>query len=398
MGVKRVIVFDTTLRDGEQTPGVNFNINDKFEIAKQLVSLGVDVIEAGFPAASNGDFEAVKNIADKLKGVTIAAMARSVKEDIDRASSALKNAERSRLHVFIATSDIHLKYKLKMSREEMLKRAIEMVKYAKGKFDEIEFSAEDASRTDWDFLVKVFSEVIEAGANVINVPDTVGYAMPREFGELIKYIRNNIPNIDGVMISAHCHNDLGLAVANSLSAIENGATQVEVTVNGIGERAGNAAMEEVIMALNTRKDYFGLVHGINIKEIYNTSKLVSKLTGINLQPNKAIVGANAFRHQAGIHQHGVINNRATYEIMKPEDIGIVPDTFALGKLSGRNAFELKVRQLGYNNLSPGELSDAFRRFKDLADRKKIIVDEDIRFVVEETLEEFRSFKEGEAWA
>ncbi|ABY93688.1 2-isopropylmalate synthase [Thermoanaerobacter thermohydrosulfuricus] len=398
MGVKRVIVFDTTLRDGEQTPGVNFNINDKFEIAKQLVSLGVDVIEAGFPAASNGDFEAVKNIADKLKGVTIAAMARSVKEDIDRASSALKNAERSRLHVFIATSDIHLKYKLKMSREEMLEKAVEMVKYAKGKFDEIQFSAEDASRTDWDFLVKVFSEVIDAGANVINVPDTVGYAMPREFGELIKYIRNNVPNIDGVMISAHCHNDLGMAVANSLSAIENGATQVEVTVNGIGERAGNAAMEEVVMALNTRKDYFGLVHGINTKEIYNTSKLVSELTGIKLQPNKAIVGANAFRHQAGIHQHGVINNRATYEIMKPEDIGIIPDTFALGKLSGRNAFELKVRQLGYNNLSPGELSDAFRRFKDLADRKKVIVDEDIRFVVEETLEEFRSFKEGEAWA
>lgn len=398
MGVKRVIVFDTTLRDGEQTPGVNFNINEKFEIAKQLATLGVDVIEAGFPAASNGDFEAVKNIADKLRGVTIAAMARSVKEDIDRASSALKNAERSRLHVFIATSDIHLKYKLKMSREEMLEKAVEMVKYAKGKFDEIQFSAEDASRTDWDFLVKVFSEVIDAGANVINIPDTVGYAMPREFGELVKYIKNNVPNIDGVIISAHCHNDLGLAVANSLSAIENGATQVEVTVNGIGERAGNAAMEEVVMALNTRKDYFGLVHGINTKEIYNTSKLVSKLTGIDIPPNKAIIGANAFRHQAGIHQHGVINNRATYEIMKPEDIGIIPDTFALGKLSGRNAFELKVRQLGYNNLSPGELSDAFRRFKDLADRKKVIIDEDIRFVVEETLEEFRSFKEGEAWA
>ncbi|MBT1279402.1 2-isopropylmalate synthase [Thermoanaerobacter sp. CM-CNRG TB177] len=397
MGVKRVIVFDTTLRDGEQTPGVNFNINEKFEIAKQLATLGVDVIEAGFPAASNGDFEAVKNVADKIKGVTIAGLARAVKEDIDRASNALKNAERSRLHVFIATSDIHLKYKLKMSREETLKRAVEMVKYARKKFDEIEFSAEDASRTDWDFLVKVFSEVIEAGANVINIPDTVGYAMPREFGELVKYIKNNVPNIDGVIISAHCHNDLGLAVANSLSAIENGATQVEVAVNGIGERAGNAALEEVIMALNTRKDYFGLVHGINTKEIYNTSKLVSKLTGIDIPPNKAIIGANAFRHQAGIHQHGIINNRATYEIMKPEDIGINPDTFALGKLSGRNAFELKAKQLGYN-LSPGELNEAFRRFKDLADRKKVIIDEDIRFVVEETLEEFRSFKEGEAWA
>ncbi|MGH2332004.1 2-isopropylmalate synthase [Thermoanaerobacter mathranii] len=397
MGVKRVIVFDTTLRDGEQTPGVNFNINEKFEIAKQLATLGVDVIEAGFPAASNGDFEAVKNVADKIKGVTIAGLARAVKEDIDRASNALKNAERSRLHVFIATSDIHLKYKLKMSREETLKRAVEMVRYARRKFDEIEFSAEDASRTDWDFLVKVFSEVIEAGANVINIPDTVGYAMPREFGELVKYIKNNVPNIDGVIISAHCHNDLGLAVANSLSAIENGATQVEVAVNGIGERAGNAALEEVIMALNTRKDYFGLVHGINTKEIYNTSKLVSKLTGIDIPPNKAIIGANAFRHQAGIHQHGIINNRATYEIMKPEDIGINPDTFALGKLSGRNAFELKAKQLGYN-LSPGELNEAFRRFKDLADRKKVIIDEDIRFVVEETLEEFRSFKEGEAWA
>ncbi|MFV9568724.1 2-isopropylmalate synthase [Thermoanaerobacter mathranii] len=397
MGVKKVIVFDTTLRDGEQTPGVNFNINEKFEIAKQLATLGVDVIEAGFPAASNGDFEAVKNVADKIKGVTIAGLARAVKEDIDRASNALKNAERSRLHVFIATSDIHIKYKLKMSREETLKRAVEMVKYARKKFDEIEFSAEDASRTDWDFLVKVFSEVIEAGANVINIPDTVGYAMPREFGELVKYIKNNVPNIDGVIISAHCHNDLGLAVANSLSAIENGATQVEVAVNGIGERAGNAALEEVIMALNTRKDYFGLVHGINTKEIYNTSKLVSKLTGIDIPPNKAIIGANAFRHQAGIHQHGIINNRATYEIMKPEDIGINPDTFALGKLSGRNAFELKAKQLGYN-LSPGELNEAFRRFKDLADRKKVIIDEDIRFVVEETLEEFRSFKEGEAWA
>jgi len=397
MGVKRVMVFDTTLRDGEQTPGVNFNAKDKFEIAYQLAKLGVDVIEAGFPAASNGDFEAVKNIADHIKGVTIAAMGRAVKEDIDRASSALKNAEKSRLHVFIATSDIHLQYKLKMTRDEVLKKAVEMVKYARGKFDEIEFSAEDASRTDWDFLVKVFSEVIDAGAHIINVPDTVGYAMPREYGELIRYIRNNVPNIDGVIISAHCHNDLGLAVANSLSAIENGATQVEVTVNGIGERAGNAAMEEVIMALNTRKDYFGLVHGINTKEIYNTSKLVSELTGIKLQPNKAIVGANAFRHQSGIHQHGVINNRLTYEIMRPEDIGVVPDTFALGKLSGRNAFELKVRQLGYN-LSPGEISEAFRKFKDLADRKKTIVEEDIRFVVEETIEEFRGFREGEAWA
>lgn len=397
MGVKRVVVFDTTLRDGEQTPGVNFNIHDKYNIAKQLVSLGVDVIEAGFPAASNGDFEAVKNIADKLKGVTIAAMGRAVKEDIDRACKAIKNAEKSRLHVFLATSDIHLKYKLKMSREEMLKRAVDMVKYASGKFDEIQFSAEDASRTDWDFLVKVFSEVIDAGANVINIPDTVGYSIPREFGELIRYIKNNVPNIDGVIISAHCHNDLGMAVANSLSAIENGATQVEVAVNGIGERAGNASMEEFVMALNTRKDYFGIAHRINTKEIYKTCILVSELTGIKLQPNKAIVGDNAFRHQAGIHQHGVINNRATYEIMKPEDIGINPDTFAMGKLSGRNAFELKVREMGYN-LSFGEINEAFKKFKDLADRKKVIIDDDIKFIVEEMLVNYRELKEGEAWA
>lgn len=397
MGVKRVIVFDTTLRDGEQTPGVNFNIQDKYNIAKQLVSLGVDVIEAGFPAASNGDFEAVKNIADKLKGVTVAAMGRAVKEDIDRACNAVKNAEKSRLHIFLATSDIHLKYKLKMSREEMLRRAVDMVKYARGKFDEIQFSAEDASRTDWDFLVRVFSEVIDAGANIINIPDTVGYSIPREFGELIRYIKNNVPNIDGVIISTHCHNDLGMAVANSLSALENGAAQVEVTVNGIGERAGNASMEEFVMALNTRKDYFGIAHRINTKEIYKTCMLVSEITGIKLQPNKAIVGKNAFRHQAGIHQHGVINNKATYEIMKPEDIGINPDTFALGKLSGRNAFELKVREMGYN-LSFGELNEAFRKFKDLADRKKVILDEDIKFIVEEMLANYKDLKEGEAWA
>ncbi|MGB9680357.1 MAG: 2-isopropylmalate synthase [Thermoanaerobacteraceae bacterium] len=393
MGVKRIIFFDTTLRDGEQTPGVNFNINDKNKIAKQLATLGVDVIEAGFPAASRGDYEAVKTIAGNIKGVTIAGLARAIKEDIDSTLSALKNAEKTRLHVFIATSDIHLKYKLKMSREEVLKQAVDMVKYSRGKFDEIEFSAEDASRTDWDFLVKIISEVIEAGATIINIPDTVGYAMPIEFGGLVKYIKNNVTNIDGVTISVHCHDDLGLAAANSLAAIENGATQVEVTLNGIGERAGNAALEEVVMALNTRKDYFGLVHGINTKEIYNSSKLVSEITGINIPPNKAIIGANAFRHQAGIHQHGIINNRLTYEIIKPEDVGIVTDSLALGKLSGRNAFEIKVKQLGYN-LSSTELMEVFWRFKDLADRKKIIIDEDIRYIIEDFFQNYRNVKEG----
>jgi len=393
MGVKRIIFFDTTLRDGEQTPGVNFNINDKNKIAKQLATLGVDVIEAGFPAASRGDYEAVKTIAGNIKGVTIAGLARAIKEDIDSTLSALKNAEKTRLHVFIATSDIHLKYKLKMSREEVLKQAVDMVKYSRGKFDEIEFSAEDASRTDWDFLVKIISEVIEAGATIINIPDTVGYAMPIEFGGLVKYIKNNVTNIDGVTISVHCHDDLGLAAANSLAAIENGATQVEVTLNGIGERAGNAALEEVVMALNTRKDYFGLVHGINTKEIYNSSKLVSEITGINIPPNKAIIGANAFRHQAGIHQHGIINNRLTYEIIKPEDVGIVTDSLALGKLSGRNAFEIKVKQLGYN-LSSTEIMEVFWRFKDLADRKKIIIDEDIRFIIEDFFQNYKNVKEG----
>lgn len=279
MGDRKVIVFDTTLRDGEQTPGVNFDKETKYKIANKLVSLGVDVIEAGFPAASNGDFEAVKYVGENLDGVIIAGLSRCVKSDIDRTYEALKNAKKSRIHLFIATSDIHLKYKLKISRDEALKMAVDSVRYALGKFDEIQFSAEDASRTDWDFLVKVFNEVIDAGAKIINIPDTVGYAVPKEFGRLVEYVKDNIHDRENVTISVHCHNDLGMAVVNSLSAVESGADQVEVTVCGIGERAGNAALEEVIMAINTRKDYFNVIHGINTKEIYSTCKLVSEMQG-----------------------------------------------------------------------------------------------------------------------
>lgn len=396
MGDRKVIVFDTTLRDGEQTPGVNFDKETKYKIANKLVSLGVDVIEAGFPAASNGDFEAVKYVGENLDGVTVAGLSRCVKSDIDRTYEALKNAKKSRIHLFIATSDIHLKYKLKISRDEALKMAVDSVKYALGKFDEIQFSAEDASRTDWDFLVKVFNEVIDAGAKIINIPDTVGYAVPKEFGRLVEYVKDNIHDRENVAISVHCHNDLGMAVVNSLSAVESGADQVEVTVCGIGERAGNAALEEVIMAINTRKDYFNVIHGINTKEIYSTCKLVSEMAGIELQPNKAIVGFNAFRHTAGIHQHGVINNKATYEIMKPEDIGITTDHISMGKLSGRNAFELKLKNMGFN-LSRDEINIAFKRFKDVADNKKVVDDEDIREIVEDVILNSKSFKEGELW-
>lgn len=396
MGDRKVIVFDTTLRDGEQTPGVNFDKETKYKIANKLVSLGVDVIEAGFPAASNGDFEAVKYVAENLDGVTVTGLSRCVKSDIDRTYEALKNAKKSRIHLFIATSDIHLKYKLKISRDEALKMAVDSVRYALGKFDEIQFSAEDASRTDWDFLVKVFNEVIDAGAKIINIPDTVGYAVPKEFGRLVEYVKDNIHDRENVTISVHCHNDLGMAVVNSLSAVESGADQVEVTVCGIGERAGNAALEEVIMAINTRKDYFNVIHGINTKEIYSTCKLVSEMAGIELQPNKAIVGFNAFRHTAGIHQHGVINNKATYEIMKPEDIGITTDHISMGKLSGRNAFELKLKNMGFN-LSRDEINIAFKRFKDVADNKKVVDDEDIREIVEDVILNSKSFKEGELW-
>jgi len=380
---KQIKIFDTTLRDGEQTPGVNLNIREKLEIARQLARLGVDVIEAGFAIASQGDFEAVKAVAENVKGVKVASLCRAVEKDIDRAWEAVKNAESPRLHTFIATSDIHLKYKLKMTEEEVLERAVAMVKYAKKYCEDVEFSAEDATRTRPEFLYRIFEAVIDAGATVINVPDTVGYVTPKEFGGIIRGIRENVSNIDKVDISVHCHNDLGLAVANTLAAMENGAVQLECTINGLGERAGNASLEEIIMGINTRKDYYNNVsHNIDTTQIYRTSKLVSGLTGINVQPNKAIVGANAFAHESGIHQHGVLSERSTYEIMTPESIGLSQNRMVLGKLSGRHAFEERLKELGYS-LSPEEIQSAFEKFKDLADKKKVVLDRDIEALVEE---------------
>lgn len=383
----RIKIFDTTLRDGEQTPGVSLNIQEKLEIARQLAKLGVDVIEAGFAISSPGDFMAVKTIAENVKGAAIASLSRAVEKDIDRSWEALCNAESPRIHTFIATSDIHMKYKLKMSEEQVLERAAAMVRYAKKYCSDVEFSAEDASRTRVEFLYRVLEEVIKAGATVLNIPDTVGYSSPEEFGLLIKGIKENVRGIDKTDISVHCHNDLGLAVANSLAAIRNGATQVECTINGLGERAGNASMEELIMGLQTRKDYYGdLVNNIDTKQIYRTSKLISNLTGVALHPNKAIVGANAFAHESGIHQHGVLAEKSTYEIMTPESIGLSQNRMVLGKLSGKHAFEERLREMGYN-LPAEEITKAFEKFKDLADKKKTVTDKDIEALVGEKVSE-----------
>lgn len=380
---RRIYIFDTTLRDGEQSPGVSLNVQEKLEIARQLAKLKVDVIEAGFPIASPGDFEAVKAIAQEIEGPVIAALARINEKDIDRAWEAVKYAARPRIHVFIATSDIHMKHKLRMTREEVLAAIRWGVSYAKQYCQDIEFSPEDASRSDLDFLCQALSVAIEAGATVINIPDTVGYATPPEFGRLIAQIRQKVPNIDidRVTISVHCHNDLGLAVANSLAAIENGATQVECAVNGIGERAGNTALEEIVMALFTRYDYYGCKTGIVTEEIYRTSRLVSSLTGMPVQYNKAIVGKNAFAHESGIHQDGVLKERTTYEIMNPALIGLVQSNIVLGKHSGRHALRTRLAELGYN-LTEAELDKAFQRFKELADRKKQITDRDLEAIVE----------------
>jgi 2-isopropylmalate synthase len=386
---QRIKFFDTTLRDGEQTPGVNLNMQEKLEIARQLEKLGVDVIEAGFPASSPGDFTAVKTVAENVKGLTVAALCRTSIEDIDKAWEAVRYAENPRLHTFIATSDIHMKYKLKMTEEEVLERAISMVKYASKYCSDSEFSAEDASRTDPEFLYRVLEGVIKAGAKVVNIPDTVGYATPREFGLFIKGIKENVAGIDKVDISVHCHNDLGLAVANTLEAILNGATQAEVTINGLGERAGNASLEELVMSLETRKDVFSdFTHGINTRHIYRTSKLICGVTGIPVQPNKAIVGENAFAHQSGIHQHGVLEEKSTYEIMTPESIGLNQGNIVLGKLSGRHAFEERLKELGYN-LSQDEIATAFDRFKKLADKKKVVTDRDIEVLVEHMVSEVK---------
>jgi len=380
--MRKILIFDTTLRDGEQSPGASMNVDEKIQVARQLVRLGVDVIEAGFPVASPGDFDAVRRIASEVKGVTIAGLARTKDIDIERAGEAVRPAERKRVHTFIATSDIHLKYKLRMDREQVLDTALRAVKLARNYTDDVEFSAEDATRSDWDFLCRVTEEVIRAGAGTVNIPDTVGYTVPQEYSELMEYLFNRVPNIDKAVISVHCHNDLGLAVANSLAAVLRGAGQVECTVNGIGERAGNAAMEEVVMALKTRPKFFGADTNVATEEIYRTSRLVSKITGVVVQPNKAIVGANAFAHESGIHQDGFLKERSTYEIMMPEAVGIPQSKLVLGKHSGRHAFKDRLKTLGYE-LTDGELNKAFDRFKEIADQKKYIFDEDIEALVSE---------------
>lgn len=382
---EKVIIFDTTLRDGEQTPGASLNVNEKLKIALQLEKLGVDVIEAGFPRTSKGDLEAVMTVSKHLKKSTVCGLARATKKDIDDAYEALKSARRPRVHVFLATSKIHMKYKLKKAEEEILSTAIDGVKYARTKFADVEFSPEDASRTEPDFLARVVEEVIRAGASTVNIPDTVGYAMPGEFGETIRFLKEKVPNIGKAVISVHCHNDLGLGVSNSLAAVLNGARQVECTMNGLGERAGNAALEEIVMSIKMRKDLFkGISTGINTKELYKTSKLVSRLTGIPVQPNKAIIGENAFCHESGIHQDGVLKKRVTYEIIRPQDVGFEGSKIVLGKLSGRHAFSDRLKKLGYS-LSENETNQAFERFKTLADKKRQVYDEDLATIVEDEI-------------
>ncbi|HJV15949.1 MAG TPA: 2-isopropylmalate synthase [Bacillales bacterium] len=369
-------IFDTTLRDGEQSPGVNLNQLEKAEIARQLERFGVDIMEAGFPASSQGDFEAVRNIARTIKNVSVTGLARATKSDIDIAWDALKDAKEPRLHVFLATSPIHMTYKLKKTPEQVVQLAVDMVTYARKRFPHVEWSAEDASRSDLDFLAKIIEKVIDAGATVINLPDTVGYSTPEEYGRMFRYMKENVPNIHKASLSAHCHDDLGLAVANSLAAIKNGATQVEGTINGIGERAGNAALEEIGVALNIRKDKLPYTTNLVLNEIKRTSDLVSRFTGMLIPPNKAIVGKNAFVHESGIHQDGVLKNASTYEIITPELVGIKSNHLVLGKHSGRHAFKDRIEQLGFQ-LSDEQLSEAFTTFKQLTDKKKEVTDEDL---------------------
>jgi 2-isopropylmalate synthase len=381
---EHVIIFDTTLRDGEQSPGASMNAAEKLHIARQLEKLGVDVIEAGFPAASAGDFDAVKLIAEKVKDAQVAALARASKPDIDRAWEAIKAGVHPRIHTFIATSDIHMEHKLKMPREQVIESGVKAVRYARNFTDNVEFSAEDGSRSDRDFLCNVFEAVIEAGARTVNLPDTVGYAMPQEFFELLAYIRCHTPNINKAVLSIHCHNDLGLATANTLAGLLAGARQAEVTINGIGERAGNASLEELVMGLHTRQDHLRLKTRINTEEIWPTSRLVSMVTGLVVPPNKAIVGVNAFSHESGIHQDGVLKNRMTYEIMAPEKVGLTSNRLVLGKHSGRHAFKKKISELGYD-LSEKDLNRLFEKFKELTDKRKEILDEDIELLVAEEI-------------
>lgn len=377
---KRIHFFDTTLRDGEQSPGCSMNKREKILLAKQLEKLGVDVIEAGFAASSEGDFESIKEIAAQITNSTVCALARAERTDIDKAYEAVKGAKKPRIHTFIATSDIHMEYKLKMTAEEVVTRVEEMVRYASSLVPEVEFSAEDATRTSTDFLAHIFDIAIMAGAKIINIPDTVGYMTPEKFYDFIMEIRQKSKYLDTVTISVHCHNDLGLAVANTLAALKAGARQFECTMNGIGERAGNAALEELAMILNTRKDLYDYHSNIVTEEIFKTSTLLSSITGVYVQPNKAIVGSNAFAHEAGIHQHGMLSNPETYEIMTPASIGIKENKLILGKHSGRHAFKDKIQSLGFE-LEEEEINMAFEKFKELADQKKAIYDSDIEIIL-----------------
>jgi len=381
--MEKIIIFDTTLRDGEQAPGASLSSTEKLEIAYALSDLGVDVLEAGFPVSSKGDFEAVKTIAKSVKGPVICGLARAIEKDINAAYQSVKFSKKPRIHVFLATSKIHMQYKLKKAEDEILRLAVWSVKYAKKYCPDVEFSPEDATRSEREFIFKVVEAVIDAGATTVNIPDTVGYTEPAEYGGLIQAIKENVPNIDRAIISVHCHNDLGLAVANSLEAIKSGARQVECTINGIGERAGNASLEEIVMAVKTRKDIFGALDtGIVTNQIYKVSRLVSKLTGFAVAPNKAIVGGNAFRHESGIHQDGVLKERSTYEIIRPEDVGFTGTGLVLGKHSGRHALSERLKELGFR-LTPEQLDKINERFKELADKKKNIFDDDLILIVED---------------
>jgi len=383
MAKDRLIIFDTTLRDGEQSPGAAMTREEKLRIAKSLEKLGVDVIEAGFATSSPGDFAAVKSIAESIKDASVCSLARTTHSDIERAAEALENAVAPRIHTFIATSPIHMEYKLQMTPDEVFEQAVGAVKIARNFVDDVEFSLEDGSRTEFDFMCRVIEVVIAAGARTINIPDTVGYGEPGEYGAMIGRVIENVPNADKAVFSVHCHNDLGLAVANSLSAVMAGARQVECTINGLGERAGNASLEEIVMAIRTRKDIFPVETRINTEQIVPVSRLVSTITGFPVQPNKAVVGANAFAHESGIHQDGVLKYRETYEIMKAQDVGWNTNRLVLGKLSGRAAFAARLEELGIPFETKAEMNEAFMRFKELADKKREIYDEDLQALVSE---------------
>jgi len=377
----RIYIFDTTLRDGEQAPGYSMNLDEKIRMALQLEALGVDILEAGFAIASPGDFASVQAISKEVKDVTVASLSRALEKDIEVAWEAVKHAKRPRIHTFLATSELHLKFKLKMSREDALKRSVAMVKFARNLTDDVEFSLEDATRTDIDYLCKVVEEVIKAGASVVNLPDTVGYATPDDMTRMISTVMNKVPNVDKAILAVHCHNDLGLAVANSLAGLKAGARQAECTVCGIGERAGNAAIEELVMAIRTRNDDYPFSYGVRTEEISRSSRLLSQITGVKPYPSKAIVGANAFAHESGIHQHGMMANSLTYEIMTPESVGVMTTSLVLGKHSGQHAFEKRLADLGYV-LGKEEIKTLFGEFKSLADRKKTITDRDLIALVE----------------